>query len=24
MSQGQIAVAYIRDQFLEECGPASA
>jgi uncharacterized protein (DUF885 family) len=24
MSQGQIAVAYIREQFLNECGPATA
>jgi uncharacterized protein (DUF885 family) len=24
MSQGQIAVAYIRDQFLDECGPPTA
>ena len=24
MSQGQIAVAFIRDSFLDECGPAPA
>jgi hypothetical protein len=24
MSQGQIPVAFIRDSFLEECGPAPA
>ena len=24
MSQGQIAVAFIRDAFLDECGPAPA
>jgi len=24
MAQGQIAVAYIREQFLNECGPATA